>query len=165
MPPPTNLPPNRPLPHCSNRLQNIGGPPVFTRRPIIYRSSWMTASPLRNGITQSFVDFAVSKNVPICTYALKHVDYSTNPQSLDPALYQLYSSAIYAKTAPPLHHNHRPQGLLKQFSLGRDNYKVLKENHPQLPEQPAMSTTALGTTSRAFMAHINPSPAKATSIL
>jgi hypothetical protein len=83
--------------------------------------------------------------VPIRYTQELHIDHSTNPKSLDPALYQLYSSAIYTKleedgalsitiTAY--------QGLLKQFSLRRDGYKVLKEiMRPFIPssQQPAMS--------------------------
>jgi hypothetical protein len=94
----------------------------------------------------SFVDFAASKNVPIRYIQDLHINLSTNPDSLlDPNLYQLYSSSIYAKleedgalSATITAY----QGLLKQFSLRRDGYKVLKEiMRPFIPssQQPAMS--------------------------
>ena len=92
----------------------------------------------------SFVDFAASKNVPIRYTQDLHINLSTNPDSLlDPALYQFYSSAIYAEleedgalSATIMAY----QGLLKQFSLRQDRCKVLKEImrpfafiHPKLP--------------------------------
>ena len=83
--------------------------------------------------------------MPIRYTQALHIDYSTNPKSLDPALYQLYSSAIYAKLEQDGALSvtiMAYQVLLKQFRLCRDSYKVLKEiMRPFIlsSQQPAMS--------------------------